>query len=134
MEEIKAASGSGPDKSRKADYHRSMKPFLFVLVATILEATGDAVVRRSLYTAQGASRVGLYLIGAVALTLYGTCLNLAPVEFAEVVGLYIATLFVMFQITNYLFFRVTPNLPVAFGGFLIIAGGLIVAFWKPISH
>jgi len=111
-----------------------MKTFLFVLVATILEATGDAVVRKAIHSDQSTARIGLYAIGTVALTLYGTCLNLAPVEFAEVVGLYIATLFIVFQITNYLFFRVTPNLPVGVGGILIVAGGLIVAFWKPGSN
>jgi drug/metabolite transporter (DMT)-like permease len=108
-----------------------MKTFLFVLVATVFEAAGDAVIRKALQGNEGAAKIGLYAIGAVALALYGTCLNLAPVEFAEVVGLYIATLFVMFQVTNYVFFRVSPNLPVGVGGVLIVAGGLIVAFWKP---
>lgn len=111
-----------------------MKTFLFVLVATILEAAGDGIVRKALHSEQSAARIGLYAIGAAALILYGTCLNLAPVEFAEVVGLYVATLFVMFQITNYLLFQVRPNLPAAVGGVLIIAGGLIVAFWKPVSN
>lgn len=111
-----------------------MKTFVFVLVATILEATGDAVVRISLHGNRMTSRILLYCVGGLALTLYGTCLNLAPVEFGEVVGLYIATLFVMFQITNFLFFRTAPSLPTLVGGTLVIAGGLIVAFWKPISH
>ena len=70
-----------------------MKTFLFVLLATVLEATGDAVVR-----------IALFLGGAAALTLYGTSLNLAPVEFAQATGIYIATLFVVFQITNYISF------------------------------
>jgi hypothetical protein len=41
-----------------------------------------------------AVRLVLFLAGATALTLYGTSLNLAPVEFAQVTSLYIATLFV----------------------------------------
>jgi len=111
-----------------------MKTFLFVLAATILEATGDAVVRLAIHGNRMPSRILLYCAGVVALTLYGTCLNLAPVEFGEVVGLYIATLFVMFQITNFLFFRTVPNLQSMVGGALVIAGGLIVAFWKPIAN
>jgi small multidrug resistance family-3 protein len=111
-----------------------MKMFLFVFVATILEAAGDAVIRKSIHSDQPATKIGLYLIGAISLALYGTCLNLAPVEFAEVVGLYIALLFVMFQISNYVFFSAVPDLPVAVGGVLIITGGLLVAFWKPISN
>ena len=107
-----------------------MKTFLFVLLATILEATGDAVIRIALHQNSVASRLGLFLFGGVALTLYGTSLNLAPVEFAQVTGIYIATLFVVFQITNYLFFRTAPSPQSFIGGGLIISGGLIVALWK----
>jgi len=106
-----------------------MKIFLFVLLATVLEASGDAILRVALLgTAAVSVRVGLFLLGAALLTAYGTSLNLAPVEFASVVGLYVALLFVMFQITNYLFFKVLPTTPVLIGGALVIAGGLIVFF------
>ena len=64
------------------------------------------------------------------LTGYGTFLNLAPLEFGQVVGLYIATLFVMWQIINFAFFRSLPTLPIMTGGALIVTGGLIVSFWK----
>lgn len=107
-----------------------MRIFLFVLMATILEATGDAVVRIALHQNNTLARIGLFGIGAVALTLYGTSLNLAPVEFAQVTGIYIATLFVVFQITNYLFFSVVPTIPVMAGGVLIVIGGLIVGLWR----
>ena len=107
-----------------------MKVFLFVLMATILEATGDAVVRVALHHNSLAARIGLFAIGAVLLTLYGTSLNLAPVEFAAVTGMYIATLFVIFQLTNYVFFRAAPTSSVIVGGFLIVAGGLVVSLWK----
>jgi small multidrug resistance family-3 protein len=70
------------------------------------------------------------VLGAVLLAGYGTFLNLAPLEFGQVVGLYIAVLFVMWQIINFLFFRTLPTLPVFTGGLLIVAGGLIVSFWK----
>jgi hypothetical protein len=105
-----------------------MKVFLFVLLATILEASGDSVLRIALSQNSLPIRIALFACGGILLTLYGTSLNLAPVEFAQVTGFYVATLFVVFQITNYLFFRVTPTLPVAFGGALIITGGLIVGF------
>ncbi|HZL27076.1 MAG TPA: hypothetical protein VFC39_11150 [Acidobacteriaceae bacterium] len=107
-----------------------MKVFLFVLMATVLEATGDAVVRIALHRNSLPVRIGLYFVGAVLLTLYGTSLNLAPVEFAQVTGIYIATLFIVFQITNYIFFHTLPTIPVAVGGSLIVAGGLIVGFWR----
>ncbi|HEX4308465.1 MAG TPA: hypothetical protein VHZ25_00490 [Acidobacteriaceae bacterium] len=107
-----------------------MRIFLFVLLATIFEATGDTVLRIALHQNGVATRIGLFLLGAGALTLYGTSLNLAPVEFAQVTGFYIATLFVMFQITNYVFFRILPTAPVFAGGGLIVAGGLIVGLWR----
>jgi small multidrug resistance family-3 protein len=75
-------------------------------------------------------RLGLMLAGAVLLWGYGFSLNLAPVEFRQVVGLYIATLFVVWQIINFIVFRTAPHLPILVGGSLIVIGGLIVTFWK----
>lgn len=49
-----------------------MKIFLFVLAATVLEATGDAVIRIALNHPSLVMRIGLMFIGAVALTFYGT--------------------------------------------------------------
>ena len=109
-----------------------MKPsiFLFLLAATALEVSGDAIIRKSLFEHAGAARIGLFLLGAAFLSGYGTFLNLAPLEFGQVVGLYIATLFVMWQIINFAFFREMPTMPILAGGALIVAGGLIVSFWK----
>jgi len=45
-------------------------------------------------------------------------------------GLYIATLFVVWQVVNYFAFHTTPGIPILAGGALIIVGGLIVTFWK----
>ena len=76
------------------------------------------------------ARLALFVLGAVLLAGYGTFLNLAPLQFNQVVGLYIAVLFVMWQIINFLFFRTLPTVPVVMGGALIVAGGLMVSFWK----
>jgi small multidrug resistance family-3 protein len=74
--------------------------------------------------------MGLFVLGTCLLAGYGTFLNLAPLEFGQVVGLYIATLFVMWQIINFAFFRSLPTPPILAGGVLIVAGGLIVSFWR----
>jgi hypothetical protein len=103
---------------------------IFLIAATGLEVSGDALIRKSLFEHAGAARLGLFLLGAVLLAGYGTFLNLAPLEFGQVVGLYIAVLFVMWQIINFLFFRTLPTVPVIAGGALIVAGGLVVSFWK----
>ena len=102
----------------------------FLIVATALEVSGDALIRKSLFEHAGLARLGLFLLGAALLAGYGTFLNLAPLEFGQVVGLYIATLFVMWQIITFIFFRQFPTLPILMGGALIVAGGLVVSFWK----
>jgi small multidrug resistance family-3 protein len=107
-----------------------MKIFAFVLLATVFEAIGDAVVRMALHHSSLSMRVSLFLVGAVLLTLYGTSLNLAPVEFAVVTGIYVAALFVVFQITNYVFFRALPTPAILVGGTLIVAGGLVISVWR----
>ncbi len=104
---------------------------LFLLAAALLEAGGDALLRKALLDSAGPARLILFMAGAVALLAYGTVVNLAPLEFGQVVGLYIATLFVMWQLINFLFFRELPTLPILAGGVLIVTGGLIVSFWKP---
>jgi multidrug transporter EmrE-like cation transporter len=103
-----------------------MKVFLFVLAATIFEASGDAVIRLSLRNNSLAGRVLFFVFGSVLLALYGTSLNLAPVDFATVTGLYVATLIVAFQVANYLFFDTTPTPSVIAGTSLIVAGGLVI--------
>jgi hypothetical protein len=72
-------------------YHGVIKIFAFVLAAAILEASGDAILRLALHHQSLPSRVGLFLLGSVLLALYGTSLNLAPVDFATVTGVYVAT-------------------------------------------
>ena len=110
---------------------QSLSAILLLLIATTLEVSGDAIVRLAIYNNAGVIRVSLFLVGAILLLGYGTSLNLAPFEFRHVAGLYIATLFVVWQIINFIFFRTLPNLPVVLGGALIVIGGLLVTFWKP---
>lgn len=110
---------------------QSLSTFAFVLIATTLEVSGDAVVRLAIYNYAGIVRLPLMLAGAILLFGYGTSLNLAPVDFRHLVGLYVATLFVVWQLINVIFFRTLPDLPIFVGGTLIVVGGLMVTFWKP---
>ena len=111
-------------------YLHTFHPILFLVIATTLEVFGDALIRMSIYNHVGWARIGFALIGAVLLFGYGFFLNLAPVEFSQVVGLYIATLFIVWQIVNYITFHTLPSIPILVGGALIVSGGLIVTFWK----
>jgi len=110
---------------------QTVPTLVLLLIATILEVSGDAVVRMAIYQHVGAARVALFLAGAALLFGYGSFLNLAPIEFGRVVGLYIATLFVVWQVINFVAFRTFPTMPVLVGGGLVIAGGAIITFWKP---
>ena len=104
--------------------------FLFLLLATSLETFGDAIVRIGIGQTAWLPRGALFLAGAVLLFGYGVSLNLAPVEFNRVVGLYIATLFIVWQVVNLIMFRTLPDMPILVGGALIVGGGLIVTFWN----
>jgi hypothetical protein len=103
---------------------------LLLLIATTLEVSGDAAVRVAIHNQSGFVRIALLLAGAALLLGYGAFLNFAPVEFGRIVGLYIATLFVVWQVINFIVFRALPGLPVLVGGALVIAGGLIITFWR----
>ena len=109
---------------------QTIHPFVFIIICTIFEATGDAIVRKCLYNYTGTARIGFLLLGMVLLLGYGIFVNLAPVEFSRVVGLYIATLFVVWQIVNFITFKTLPAPPVLIGGSLVVIGGLIITFWK----
>ena len=109
---------------------QNIHPIFFLIAATTFEVTGDAMIRKTVYEHTGMARIALGLLGAILLFGYGFFLNLAPVEFGKVVGLYIATLFVMWQIISYFTFKSIPTLPMIVGGTLIVIGGLVITFWK----
>jgi small multidrug resistance family-3 protein len=110
---------------------QSIPLLVLLLIATVLEAGGDAIVRMAIYRHVGLIRIGLFLAGAALLLGYASLLNLAPLDFGRVVGLYIATLFVVWQVINFIAFRALPTMPILFGGALVVAGGAIITFWKP---
>ena len=97
-----------------------MKIIAFIVAATVFEAVGDALMRIALHYHVLPGRLALFVGASMLLTLYGVSLNLAPVEFAEATGIYIASLFVMFQVVNYMFFKVAPSFSVLTGGAFIV--------------
>ena len=103
---------------------------LVLLVAALLEAGGDALIRKSLVSGAGPARIALFAAGAAVLCAYGTLLNLAPIEFGRVVGLYIVFFFLTWQVIAWFTFGAQPTWPVLAGGALIVAGGLRVSFGK----
>jgi drug/metabolite transporter (DMT)-like permease len=107
-----------------------MKVFAFIIAATIFEAVGDAVMRIALHYHILPGRVLLFASATLLLAMYGAFLNLAPVDFATATGVYIASLFVMFQLANYVFFKHAPSPGILAGGAFIVAGAAIVYLWR----
>lgn len=79
-----------------------MKMLAFIVGATIFEAVGDAVMRIALHYHVMPGRILLFASATVLLAMYGAFLNLAPIEFASATGIYLGSLFIAFQIVNYL--------------------------------
>jgi small multidrug resistance family-3 protein len=104
---------------------------ILLLIAATLEVSGDAVVRMAIHNHVARFRIGLLVTGAALLLGYGSFLNVAPLDFGRVVGLYIAMLFVVWQAINLIVFRSLPTVPILVGGVLVIAGGAIISLWKP---
>jgi hypothetical protein len=107
----------------------NVKILVLLIVATTLESFGDAIVRMGICQTAWLPRGALFAAGGLLLFGYGFSLNLAPTEFSRVVGLYIATLFIVWQIVNFVVFRSAPPITMLFGGVLIVTGGLIVTLW-----
>ena len=102
----------------------------FLIVATAMESGGDAIVRMGLTQQAPGLRALYFLAGAALLFGYGLTLNLAPISFGRVVGVYVATLFVVWQVISFIAFRSLPTPPILIGGALVVVGGAIVAFWE----
>ena len=104
--------------------------FLVLLLAAILEAGGDALVRTGLHSGSMALRVGLFVAGAAVLFAYGLIVNAPPWDFGKLLGVYVVLFFGVAQVSNLVFFHVRPGPPILVGGAMILAGGLVMTFWR----
>lgn len=109
---------------------RYVIPLALLVLATTLEAGGDAIIRVGLRYPIPQLRIALMLVGAVVLYGYGLTLNLAPLDWGRLIGAYVATFFVVGQIINLVAFRTAPTLPIMVGGLCIVAGGAIITLWQ----
>lgn len=99
-------------------------------LAAFLEALGDSFFQTGFYRATGTGRVVAFVAGAVVLTAYGSAVNAPRWDFGRLIGVYVAMFFLVAQILNKARFGHAPTLPIYAGGSLIVAGGLLMAFWK----
>jgi hypothetical protein len=101
-----------------------------LVVATTLEAGGDAVIRAGLHQQATGARVALFLLGGIMLFCYGFVLNQAPYDFGRLIGVYVATFFVVGQVINFIAFRTAPSPPIIVGGVFILLGGAVMTLWE----
>jgi small multidrug resistance family-3 protein len=101
---------------------------LFVLlIAALLEAGGDALIRSALQTSTGTARVLLFALGAIVLCLYGYAVNRPPWDFGRLIGVYVVFFFLVAQAIAWLVFNQRPAAPMVVGGAFVIAGGVIMS-------
>jgi drug/metabolite transporter superfamily protein YnfA len=98
-----------------------------LLLAAILEAGGDAVVRMGLH-ASGTARMLTFLAGATLLFAYGWVVNSPPWDFGKLLGIYVVFFFLVAQLISWIIFKQQPTGAVLLGGLLIVSGGAIIAF------
>ena len=104
---------------------------LLLALAAALEAGGDALARTALHSqAVPMVRLGLFAAAALVLFIYGVTVNLPPWDFGKLLGVYVSLFFVVAQVINLLAFGTKPTLPIIAGGALILAGGMLMTFWK----
>jgi small multidrug resistance family-3 protein len=101
-----------------------------LLLAAILEAGGDALVRLGLHNTAPSGRTGFFAGGAVVLFLYGLTVNAPSWDFGRLLGVYVTLFFVTAQVINFVVFHVKPGAPILVGGALIVAGGAVVTLWR----
>jgi drug/metabolite transporter (DMT)-like permease len=100
--------------------------FLILAACALLEAGGDALVRKGMHAGAVASRVGLYLFAAVVLFAYGWLVNRPPWSFGSLLGIYVVLFFVVAQVLAFTVFGERPTMALAIGGLLIVSGGVVI--------
>ncbi len=103
---------------------------LLLLVAALLEAGGDALVRAGLHRTGLLMRLGLILVGGLVLLSYGVMVNLPPWDFGKLLGVYVVLFFLAAQAINFFAFGIRPSPGILAGGGLLITGGIVITAWR----
>jgi small multidrug resistance family-3 protein len=103
-----------------------MREIFFIVLAAFLEVGGDALVRTGL---RGGRWMAL-AAGAAVLFAYGLSVNLPKWDFGRLMGVYIALFFVVARGVAIACFHEKLKTPILVGGLLIVAGGLLMTFWR----
>jgi hypothetical protein len=83
-----------------------------------------------IHRAGGAWRVVFLASGAMILGLYGFTVNNPYWDFGKLLGIYVVMFFLVTQVLAKIRFDQSPTAPIYLGGALIVAGGLVIVFWR----
>jgi drug/metabolite transporter (DMT)-like permease len=98
-----------------------------LVLAALLEAGGDAIIRGGMRTGSLWARALLFVAGAGVLFAYGWTVNAPQWAFGKLLGIYVVLFFVTSQLIAWLVFGEVPGLALLVGGALIVAGGVVIA-------
>ena len=99
---------------------------LILLLAAVLEAGGDALVRHGL-RGPSAQRLVWMAAGGLVLFAYGCAVNTPSWDFGRLLGVYVVFFFVVAQLISWLIFHQKPSLAVLVGGVFIVIGGIVIS-------
>ena len=101
---------------------------IFLVIAAALEAGGDAIVRRGREAGAIGPRIGLFLVGALVLFLYGFVVNRPGWAFGRSLGIYVFFFFVIAQLLSWVVFNEPPGRGAVAGGCAFAIGAALVYF------
>ncbi len=107
-----------------------MGAFVVLVLAASLEVLGDSFFQSGLYRSTGMQRAMWFVVGVGVLGFYGLSVNLPQWDFGKLLGAYVALFFLVAQVVAKVRFHQSPSAPILVGGSLIVAGGLVITFWK----
>jgi small multidrug resistance family-3 protein len=98
-----------------------------LLLAALLEAGGDALIRSGLHAHALPIRLALFALGSLTLFCYGYVVNTPAWDFGRVLGVYVVCFFVVAQLISWLAFDQPPSRSVLVGGAFLVVGGAIMS-------
>jgi len=104
-----------------------LTPLAILLVAAVLEAGGDALIRNGLQTSATPTRLTSFALGALVLFSYGYVVNKPAWDFGRLLGVYIVFFFLVAQGIAWLVFNQRPTTPIVIGGAFIVVGGVVIS-------